>query len=151
MDCNGAIAVFNVGSDGTLTNAPGSPVIDPVPDQQQPFGVQAIAVDPLNRWWYMYEYFPGELPSMDLATLTAQDTAERSSINCGDIVRADPSGKFVYAIGNTTSDGICGDQPGAILGFSVNQSNGTLTPLSGSPFASPNADYQYEDGLVVTQ
>ncbi len=151
MNCNGAIAVFNVGSNGTLTNAPGSPVIDPVPDQQQPFGVQAIAVDPLNRWWYLYEYFPGELPSMDLATLTATDTAERSSTNCGDIVRADPSGNFVYAIGNTTGNGVCGVGPGAILGFSVNQSNGTLTPLSGFPFASPNADYQCEDGLVVTQ
>ncbi len=119
--------------------------------QREPFDLQAIAIDPLNRWWYLYEYFPGELPSSDLATLTAQDTVERSSTNCGDIVRADPSGKFVYAIGNTTSDGICGDQPGAILGFSVNQSNGTLTPLSGSPFASPNADYYDEDGLVVTQ
>jgi len=149
--CSGASAVFEVGSKGSLSNAPGSPVIDPVPDPQQPFGLQAIAVDPLNRWWYLYEYFPGELPSMDLATLTAQDTAERSSTNCGDIIRADPSGKFAYAIGNTTGNGVCGVGPGAILGFSVNQSNGTLTPLSGSPFASPNADYQYEDGLVVTQ
>ena len=88
---------------------------------------------------------------MDLATLTAQDTAERTGSQCGDIIRADPSGEFVYAIGNTTGDGICGSSPGAILGFSVNQSNGTLTPLSGSPFASPNADYYGEDGLVVTQ
>jgi 6-phosphogluconolactonase len=152
INCNGAISVFDVGSNGTLTKAPGSPVMDPVPDQQQPFGVQAIAVDPLNRWWYLYEEFPGELPSMDLATLTAQDTAERVNMtNCGDIVRADPSGKFVYAIGNTTGNVGCGGAPGAILGFSVNQSNGTLTPLSGSPFPSPNADYQYEDGLVVTQ
>ncbi|MGA3090122.1 MAG: beta-propeller fold lactonase family protein [Terriglobales bacterium] len=151
INCNGAVAVFNVGSNGALTNAPGSPVLDPVPDQQEPFGLQAVAVDPLNRWWYLYEEFPGELPSSDLATLTAQDTAERTGTNCGDIVRADPSGKFVYAIGNTTGNGVCGVGPGAILGFSVNQSNGTLTPLSGSPFASPNADYQYEDGLVVTQ
>jgi 6-phosphogluconolactonase (cycloisomerase 2 family) len=42
INCNGAIAVFNVGSNGTLTNATGSPVMDPVPDEQQPFGVQAI-------------------------------------------------------------------------------------------------------------
>jgi 6-phosphogluconolactonase (cycloisomerase 2 family) len=150
--CNGSILVFSVGSNGTLSNAPGSPVMDPVPDPQQPFGVQAIAVDPLNRWWYLYEEFPGELPSMDLATLTAQDTAERVNMtNCGDIVRADPSGKFVYAIGNATGNIGCGVTPGAILEFSVNQSNGTLTPLSDSPFASPNADSQYEDGLVVTQ
>jgi 6-phosphogluconolactonase len=148
--CNGAVTVFDVNSNGSLTNAPGSPVMDPIP-AGEPFDLQAIAVDPLNRWWYLYEYFPGELPSMDLATLTAQDTVERSSINCGDIIRADPSGKFVYAIGNTTGDGICFEGPGAILGFSVNQSNGTLTPLPGSPFPSPNADYYGEDGLVVTK
>jgi hypothetical protein len=70
---------------------------------------------------------------------------------CGDIIRADPSGKFVYAIGNTQGNGECGASPGAILGFSVNQSNGTLTPLPGFPLASPNADYPGEDGLVVTR
>jgi hypothetical protein len=145
------IAVLNVNSNGTLTNASGSPVIDPLPDSDEPIDVQAIAIDPLNRWWYLYEYFPGELPGADLATLTAQDQAERSTQVCGDIVRADPSGKFVYAIGNVTSDAICGgSSEGAIMGYSVNQSNGTLTPLPGSPFPSPNADYYGEDGLVVT-
>jgi 6-phosphogluconolactonase (cycloisomerase 2 family) len=148
--CDGVIAVFNVGSNGTLTSAPGSPVIDPPPGGT--VDLQAIAVDPLNRWWYLYEFFPNQIPSMDVATLTTQDTAERNpASNCGDIIRADPSGRFVYAIGNMTGSGVCGEAPGAILGFSVNQSNGTLTALPGSPFPSPNADYSDEDGLVITQ
>ncbi len=150
INCNGAIATFVVGSNGTLTNAPGSPVFDPVPDQQEPFGVEAIAVDPLNRWWYLYEEFPGQQSGSDVATLTAQDTAERTGQQCGDVVRADPSGKFVYAIGGAMGNVFCFGA-GAILEFSVNQSNGTLTPLPGSPFSSPNADYYGQDGLVVTQ
>jgi 6-phosphogluconolactonase (cycloisomerase 2 family) len=149
--CDGVIAVFDVNSNGTLTNAHGSPVIDTPPGGT--VDLQAIAVDPLNRWWYLYEFFPGEIPDMDVATFTATNTTERNpDSNCGDIIRADPSGKFVYAIGNTTGNGVCGVGPsGAILGFSVNQSNGTLTALPGSPFPSPNADYSDEDGLVVTQ
>jgi 6-phosphogluconolactonase (cycloisomerase 2 family) len=150
--CDGVIAVFDVNSNGTLTNAPGSPVIDSTGVSGEILDLQAIAVDPLNRWWYLYELFPSEISSMDLATFTATDTAERNpETNCGDIVRADPSGRFVYAIGNTTGNGVCDVGPGAILGFSVNQSNGTLTALPGSPFPSPNADYLDEDGLVVTQ
>jgi hypothetical protein len=99
----------------------------------------------------LYEEFPGEIPGGDIATLTAQDKAERTGQQCGDIIRADPSEKFVYAIGNTTGNGVCGSSPGAILGFSVNQSNGTLIPLPGFPLASPNAHYYGEDGLVVTR
>jgi hypothetical protein len=151
--CDGVITVYNVNStNGTLANAPGSPVIDPQPASYQPVDLEAIAVDPLNRWWYLYETFPGELPAGDIATLTAQDVAERTTQQqCGDLISADPSGKFVYAIGNTTGSAECGSFPGAILGFSVNQSNGTLTPLPGFPLASPNADNFFQDGLVVTK
>ena len=90
--------------------------------------------------------------SGDIATLTAQDVAERTTQQqCGDLISADPSGNFVYAIGNTTESAECGSFPGAILGFSVNQSNGILTPLPGFPLASPNADNFFQDGLVVTR
>lgn len=148
--CDGVIAVYDVNpSTGELTNAPGSPVVDPPPASYQPVDLEAISVDPLNRWWYLYETFPSEIPGGDLTTFTAQHESERTGQNCGDIVRADPSGKFVYAIGNTTRDGVCGASPGAILGFAVNQSNGALTPLPGSPFPSPTSDDGY-DGLAVT-
>ena len=148
--CDGVIAVYNVNpTTGELTNAPGSPVVDPPPASYQPVDLEAISVDPLNRWWYLYETFPSEIPGGDLATFTPQHEAERTGQNCGDIVRADPSGKFVYAIGNTTGNGVCGPSPGAILGFAVNQSNGSLTPLPGSPFPSPTSD-DGNDGLVVT-
>jgi hypothetical protein len=156
-ECAGQVAVFNINSStGALTNAPYSPFVDPRQVPQVPEDITSIAVDPQNRWWYLYESIPEEIPGGDIATLTPQDTAERTGQNCGDLVRADPSGKFVYALGNTDGNGVCGTssggQQGAILGFSVNQSNGTLTPLPGSPFPSPTPDNPGGgDGLVVTQ
>lgn len=152
--CGGNVAVFNINtSTGALTNAPYSPFVDPAPSPEG-LNLSSIAVDPQNRWWYLYEAIPEEIEGGDLATLTAQDKAERTGEQCGDLLRADPSGRFVYALGNTTGNGVCGASPGAILGYSVNQSNGTLTPLPGSPWASPTPDNPagFEgDGLVVTQ
>lgn len=151
--CDGRIAVFDINSStGALTNASGSPVVDPRPVPQEPVVINSIAVDPMNRWWYLYESIPEEIPSGEIATLTPQGTAERTGQECGDLVRADPSGKFVYAIGNTDGAGTCSYDQGAIVGYSVNQSNGTLTPLPGSPWASPTPDAPLGgDGLVVTQ
>jgi 6-phosphogluconolactonase (cycloisomerase 2 family) len=150
------VTVFDVNaSTGAITNAPGSPI--PLPSAEDG-NLFSVAIDPLDRWWYFYDQNFCDLctlPSgMSIFTLTAQDTAEVAvnEQNCGDIVVADPSGKFVYAIGNTTGDPECGGAPGAILGFSVNQTNGTMTPLTGSPFPSPVEDAGIAgDGLVVTQ
>jgi 6-phosphogluconolactonase (cycloisomerase 2 family) len=151
---SGAIAVFNINSTtGALTNAPNSPVVDPRQVPEEPEDITSISVDPMNRWWYLYESIPEELPSGDIATLMPQGgTPERTGQQCGDLVRADPSGKFVYALGNTDGSGACENSAGAILGYSVNQSNGTLTPLPGFPYASPTPDNPLGgDGLVVTQ
>ena len=153
---NANITVFDVNaSTGALANAPGSPI--PLPSAQAG-NLVSIAIDPVDRWWYLYDStFCNlcELPDgMQLFTLTPKDAAEVAvnGTQCGDIIFADPSGQFVYAIGNTTSNPGCGVAPGAILGFSVNQSNGTLTPLPGSPFPSPVLDTGISgDGLVVTQ
>ncbi|HEY4767134.1 MAG TPA: hypothetical protein VIH75_25925 [Candidatus Sulfotelmatobacter sp.] len=98
----------SIHTNGKLANAPGSPVIDPPPESAPPIDLDAIAVDPLNRWWYVYEVFPSEIAGGDIATLPAQNKAERTAQQCGDIIRADPSGKFVYAIGNTTGHSVCG-------------------------------------------
>jgi 6-phosphogluconolactonase len=148
------VTVFNVNaSTGALTNAPGSPL--PLPSCCLG-SIWSIAVDPLDRWWYLDDSFACGIGCMgdgsSLVTLTPHDTGEVvPGTQCGDIVRADPSGQFVYAIGNTEGNWVCGQSPGAILGYSVNQSNGVLTPLPGSPFPAPVSDFQIAgDGLVVT-
>jgi hypothetical protein len=116
-----------------------------------------MAVDPLNRWWYLYQNVREAL-SMPFGNLTTFNPTTLkttgSFLNCGDLVRAAPSGKFVYALGTTNGNTICGDSAqAAILGFSVNQSTGELTPLPGSPWASPNTDGLLDSttGLVVTK
>lgn len=44
----------------------------------------------------------------------------------GDVMAVDASGKFLYAGQNTPSSGV--------MGFSINQTTGALTPLPGAPF-----------------
>jgi hypothetical protein len=70
---------------------------------------------------------------------------------CGLLARSDPSGKFLFEIGDTTSNSGCsfGATPG-IWGFSVNRSNGTLKKVTGSPWKSPNSDTWFSDGLAIT-
>lgn len=67
----------------------------------------------------------------------------------GDQVEADPSGSFVYG---TAGDVIqCGTpNTGALFGFSVNQANGTLTNVPGSPFTFVHEAGQSLDGIAVT-
>jgi hypothetical protein len=148
------ITVFNVNSStGALTNAPYSPLRYPYAPYAYSPNLISIAIDPMGRWWYLYEAISGgELPGFgDVATFTAQNTVERSGEQCGDVVRADPSGRFVYAIGNTVGSAECNSAYGAILGFAVNQADGALTPLPTSPYPAPVLDGAISgDGLVVT-
>jgi 6-phosphogluconolactonase len=93
--CDGQIVRYRINSTtGALTNTAGSPLVDPRPNQNQPVDITSISVDPLNRWMYFYESFPGEIPGGDLATFTKRQEAERTGSQCGDLVRAD----FVYAL-----------------------------------------------------
>jgi DNA-binding beta-propeller fold protein YncE len=155
--CDGQVVEYNINeTTGALSSTSGSPDVVPDPCPNCTPGVVSIAVDPLNRWWYLYENVGVPLSMSYSALTTFKSTTLKTNgsvLQCGDLVRADPSGKFVYAIGNTTGNSICGASPGAILGFSVNQSTGLLTPLPGSPWASPNTDELLDatTGLVVTR
>jgi hypothetical protein len=54
-------------------------------------------------------------------------------------VNVDPSGSFVYSQGITSSG--CSFPPGTTntaIGYSLNQGNGYLLSVPGSPFANPN-------------
>jgi len=148
--CDGEVAIYKIDSStGSLSNIKSSPYIDPLNGSPFAPGLTAIAVDPQNRWAYVYESWPDIIPDGDIATLSFSGQPQRTNEQCGDVIRTDPSGKFVYAIGNTSGSGVCGTSAGAILGYTVNQSNGALTPLPGSPFPSPTSD-RGSDGLVVT-
>jgi hypothetical protein len=70
---------------------------------------------------------------------------------CGLLVRSDPSGKFLYEIGDSDSLNCGGLVPiRAIWGVDINRTSGALKKISGSPWKSPNSDFYLTDGLAIT-
>ena len=114
-------------------------------------------MDPLGQYfWVSTQYCnSGCGQSTDtwrFNTTTGVPTYLESGLNgCGLLTRTDPSGKFVYAIGDTDANSACGVivNP-AIVGLSVNRTNGALTNIPGSPFPSPNSEWFTTDGLAIT-
>jgi 6-phosphogluconolactonase (cycloisomerase 2 family) len=153
--CEGVVVYKIERSTGTLTLVKGSPF--PVPYPPYPT-VQSIAMDPLGQYfWLSTEYcHSGCSLSTDTwsfnATTGVPTYLESGLSACGLLTRADPSGKFLYVIGDTTGNSGCagsGLTPG-LWGLSVNRSNGAVQNLSGSPWASPNSDFFLSDGLAIT-
>lgn len=153
--CEG-IVVYRIGrTTGTLTLIKGSPFAVPYAPLQV---VQSVTMDPLGQYlWISSQYCQsGCSQSTDtwkFNVTTGVPTYLESGLNgCGLLTRADPSGKFVYVIGDTTPNSNCastGLVPG-IWGLAVNRSNGSLKNVPGSPFTSPNSDWFLTDGLVIT-
>ncbi len=67
-------------------------------------------------------------------------------------VNVDPSGSFVYDLGITTT-GCTAPGTGAVVGFSINQGNGSLISVPGSPFSNPNVHTttNSEEKVLVTR
>ena len=139
---------------GTLSLVNGSPF----PPGISHNGVNSVAVDPQGAYlWVVDEYcFSGcsvgtENWKFD-STSGVPTYLSSGTAGCGELARSDPSGKFVYEIGSTSSNTACGGStavPG-IWGFGVNRGSGSLNNISGSPWQSPNSDFLFNDGLVIT-
>lgn len=156
--CEGTVIYRIERSTGTLTLVKGSPFAPPGGGFAATGDVESIAVDPKGEYFWVTDQYCDSGCSMatetwKINTSTGVATYLESGIaGCGLITRSDPSGKFVYEIGDITSNGACGGTgatPG-IWGFSVNRTTGTLKNLSGSPWKSPNSDWFSTDGLAVT-
>jgi hypothetical protein len=66
-----------------------------------------------------------------------------------DCIRADSSGSFVYALGYDDSQG---SFRGEIMGYAITQSNGSVTPVPGAPFADNGGSVNgSDDGIAVTR
>ncbi len=152
--CEGIVVYRISRSTGTLSLVKGSPFPVPYP----PFPtVQSVAMDPLGQYfWVSTDYcHSGCSQSTDtwkFNTTTGVPTYLESGLNgCGLLTRSDPSGKFLYAIADVNGSGCAGSvvKP-AVLGLSVNRTNGALTNIPGSPFPSPNSEWFLSDGLAVT-
>jgi 6-phosphogluconolactonase len=156
--CEGNVIYSIDPTTGTLTLVNGSPFSPPGPGFAATGDVQSIAMDPQGTYFWVTDSYCDSGCSMStdtwkLDTTTGLPTYISSGIaGCGLLARSDPSGKFLYEVGDTDSiacGGTGNDMPG-IWGFNVNRANGGLTNLSGSPWQSPNSDSSFTDGLAIT-
>lgn len=154
--CVSVINVYKIDpTTGTLTEVRGSPFPLPYPQLEVPAGV---AVDPLDRFVYVADEFcdsgcSAETEIWKFSGSSGFMTYKSSSTGlCGQLPRTDPSGEFLYGIGNNSGGNDCsgsGPSP-AIWGFTYGASSGLMVNVPGAPFLSPNSDFQYSDGLAVT-
>jgi hypothetical protein len=154
--CEGTVVYRIDRSTGTLSLIKGSPFPPPGPGFTATGNVESITMDPKGVYFWVTDAYCDSGCSMvtdtwKLNTTTGVPTYFESGIaGCGLLVRSDPSGKFLFEMGDTTSP-VCGvsETPG-IWGFSVNRANGSLKNTNGSPWKSPNSDNAGSDGLAIT-
>lgn len=106
-----------------------------------PFGVGtfSLAFDPNGRWLYSANEGTGttSLYKPDfLASLTFVTSYGYVGEHVPNHITVDPSGQFVYLA----------DLSGTVMAFKINQNNGTLTKIPGSPYAAGNTPV----GIVIT-
>jgi len=165
---DGTVAVFRVDrSTGSLSPATGSPFVLSLPDSPTAPGAEpdSITVDPNNLYVYV-DIVSGDadgdvsrnaiailsLNSSTGALAGATDfTVPQDTCNQNNI-RTDPSGKFLYVVGESGCEQFAGSPtgPGVILGLSKQSKPGTLTPLPGSPFSVQDDPVNSTDRIIVT-
>ena len=153
--CEGLVVYRINRSTGTLALISGSPF--PVPYPPSPV-VQSVAMDPLGKYLWISAQFCQSGCSQSTDTWRFNTTSgvptylESGESGCGLLTRADPSGKFLYVIGDTTANSNCASSGlvSGIWGMSVNRTNGAVKNISGSPWKSPNSDWFLTSGLVIT-
>jgi 6-phosphogluconolactonase (cycloisomerase 2 family) len=155
---DGGINVYKIDhTTGALSLVPGSPFVD-----RQVYGAGDIGpntyigtIDAENHFYFNYDSADDDIAiftfnqSTGKLTLVSHELQLNNGMCAGDQIQADPSGSFVYG---TPGDVIqCGTpSTGALFGFSVNQANGTLTNVPGSPFTFVHEGGVNVDGIAVT-
>src|SRR5450631_660626 len=156
-----AIAGFSIdGSTGALSNLPGSPY----PEGQfcttnSCNNPNTESIDPNGKFIYVSN---GQLEAVSIFTLNPATGvpayAGLDTVPCWQAgfvssvtVNVDPSGTFLYSLGYTKECGV--GTTTAVLGLSINQGNGDLISVPGSPFANPDVHTipLNEEKVVVTR
>jgi 6-phosphogluconolactonase (cycloisomerase 2 family) len=137
---------------GSLTDVPGSPYAEGyynVPNNSSPRDPWRLSIDPSGKFIYVADEAGNDFTIFKLNETTGVPTYEASIPNqpnavlpglCAPTtVAVDPSGSFVYSQGTVSSSGCSGPLQGhAMIGYSINQGNGYLLSVPGSPFPNPN-------------
>jgi alpha-tubulin suppressor-like RCC1 family protein/6-phosphogluconolactonase (cycloisomerase 2 family) len=123
---------------GALTPIPGSPFNSPG------FAPEHLAADPLGRFLWVANAWTtcdpsvtGTIGTLRIDPVTGALTPVGTLAPVGNLplwVTTDPLGRFVFVVNHCISSTDCSQ--GTVSVFSVNQSDGTLTPVPGSPFLS---------------
>jgi 6-phosphogluconolactonase len=132
---------------GSLTNLSGSPYAEGTFDTgNTPKDALRLSIDPSGKFIYVADDEGNDFSVFKLKETTGVLTFAGSLGNVSNdtltgvcvpyTVNVDPSGSFVYSLGVTTS--LCRPGTNAVTGYSMNQANGTLISVPGSPFANAN-------------
>lgn len=161
---NSAVAGFHInGTTGSLSNISGSPWAQGQFNSinGNPQDPMRLSVDPSDRFVYTaddesnaYGVFKlnrssGVLTFVDL--IGNQSNAFLQGLCVPYTVNVDPSGTFVYSEGITSN--LCAPGGNAMIGFSMNQFNGNLLSVPGSPFPNANVHTSTtsEEKVLVTR
>ena len=158
-----AVVAFKIDSTtGTLTNLPGSPYPEgSFNTSNTPNDPWRLSIDPSNKFVYVADDEGNDFSvfRMNASTGTLTFFASIGNVSTNPLkgvcvpytVNVDPSGTFVYSLGLTSS--LCTPGGNAVIGYSMNQANGTLLSVPGSPF--PNANVHIaptsEEKVLVTR
>lgn len=150
---------------GTLSDLPGSPYPELSAEGNfcpfDAFGAcpnsWTESIDPNGKFIYVADSQFNDISIFQLDESTgALSYAGTSGNTLGGVcvpytVNVDPSGSFVYSIGITANH--CGSGSDAVLGLSINQGNGQVTPVPGSPFANSgvHTTNDSEEKVLVTR
>jgi 6-phosphogluconolactonase (cycloisomerase 2 family) len=153
---NGVIYVYRIDSStGGLSEVSGSPFIDGEPGDETPsYGPASVTVSANDKFVFVQNELEDEVMVYALdsttgtLTLTNHATGPSNSFSVAyECIRADPSGKFVYALGYKGTNNATGE----LFGWDVNQANGGLTAVPGAPYPD-NIDVNASaDGIAVTR
>lgn len=133
---------------GTLTQISGSPFKDVGCQNNSAFNPQSVTIDGTGKFLYAANAESDDIAIYSILSNGAlkflKFTANTFGGYCsGDVIRTDPSGKFIYTLGMAKT-GCTGG--GAVVGYSVNSTTGNLSPISGSPWPNKHAN----GWLVIT-
>jgi 6-phosphogluconolactonase (cycloisomerase 2 family) len=125
---NGAVDVFTINSDGTLTKVTGSPYPAGI-------GPRFVDVDPTGKFAYVSSAGTGGTdvygfsidPSTGALTALSGSPYDTGTGSKPQFITVDASGKFGYTANQGT---------GTISGFTIDPTSGVLSAIAGSPFAA---------------
>jgi 6-phosphogluconolactonase (cycloisomerase 2 family) len=155
-----AISGFKIDpTTGTLTPLPGSPYAEGY--YNFPW---RLSIDPSDKFIYVADIEGNDFSVFTLNATSGVPTFEAAignsptdclpGLSTPYTVFVDPSGSFVYTQGIDRT--YCGSGPAtsnALIGGSINQGNGYLQSVPGSPFANPNLNTtnNSQEKVVVTR